>query len=197
MNLICCCQRGLFLSLLTIGMALKGHSQGPYAALLVTPVGIGFAGGLSIMGMAEVGAWYHPQFGDKSAPGYIGGIFKRPFRYKTIKEFEASTLILGSYSTLNLGAIKLPIPKGSTETVSRRTLGWSLSYGGELMVFKSGVIFSIPLELGIGKMHYNQGFEGQEVQTSADYKLGPTLFMMVGIRLFFFKNKCDEYISNL
>jgi hypothetical protein len=164
---------------------------------MVTPVGIGFAGGMSIMGIAEAGVWYHPQWGDKAAPGYLGGIAKLPFRYKVIKEFEASTLILGSYSTLNLGSIKLPIPKGSAETASRRSLGWALSFGGELMVFKSGLIFSIPLELGIGKMHFNQGFEGQEVQTSADYKLGPTLFMSTGIRLFFFKNKCDEYISNL
>ena len=111
MRITYCCHRLLFLSLLYFGFTGKSYSQGPYAAPMVTPVGIGFAGGMSIMGIAEAGVWYHPQWGDKAVPGYLGGIAKLPFRYKVIKEFDASTLILGSYSTLNLGSIKLPIPK--------------------------------------------------------------------------------------
>lgn len=177
------------------GIAAK--AQGPYLGAMVTPAGTSIIGGASVLGIAEVGAVYQPQWNKKTNVGYIGGTGKLPLRYRIIKEDYSGSLIFGLYATSNLGSIKIPIPEYSDEKKSKSSLGWSLSMGGEFMLFKSGIIISLPIELGIGKMHFNQAFDEQNVQLSSDYTLRTTLIMNVGLRMFLFRTNCEEYISNL
>ena len=176
---------------------IAAKAQGPYLGAMVTPAGSSIIGGSSVFGIAEVGAVYQPQWNKKTNVGYIGGTGKVPLRYRIIKEDYSGSLIFGLYATSNLGSIKIPIPENSDEKTSKRSLGWSLSMGGEFMLFKSGIIISLPIELGIGKMHFNQAFDEQNVQLSSDYKLRTTLIMNVGLRMFLFRTNCEEYISNL
>lgn len=172
-----------------------GRSQGPYLGAVVTTEGLGWRAGLTLLGITEAGVWYHPQNKDKTRPGFLGGVFKFPIRYRFLN--NSQSVILGYFASGTLGSVYLPRLPLANETTTNKKLGNSIGAGAELMVYKSGILLAFPLELAYGKMHFNQDFASQEVSSSAEYRLRSTLILTAGLRIFLFPNPCRRYTEKI
>ena len=100
--------------------------------------------------------------------------------------------------TGNAGMVLYPTPDAaglaSVVNYAKKDFGRSLSLGLELMWFAGGICISLPVDFGYGKMHFNQTFDKSDPTT---FQLGSNLFMMAGIRIFFSKDHCRNYIDDL
>lgn len=189
--------RSFLFCLLLSPLALK--SQGLFLGAAVGQKGLtGFKAGYSVSGLFEIGALYNPLMKSSTNGGYAGGLLKLPLLYRPFGETYYSNFVFGINMTGNAGMVMYPTPDAaglaSVVNYAKKDFGRSLSLGLELMWFGGGIGVALPIDLGYGKMHFNQTFDKSDPTT---FQLGSNLFMMAGIKIFFSKNHCRNYIDDL
>jgi hypothetical protein len=189
--------RSYLFCLLLFPLLVKG--QGLFLGASVGQKGLtGFNAGYRFSGLLEIGALYNPLMKSSSNGGYAGGLLKLPLLYRPFVETYTSSFVIGLNMTGNAGMVLYPTPDAaglaSVVSYAKNDFGRSLSLGLELMWFAGGICISLPVDFGYGKMHFNQTFDKSDPNT---FQLGSNLFMMAGIRIFFSKDHCRNYIEDL
>lgn len=177
------------------------HGQGPFMGITIGNPEQGLLGarlGTTIANRVEAYAMYHPQLQKFNNPGYYGLSVKYPFNYFSLSEGYESMTILSMYVNYTGGMIHVPKfdAGNSTSTAKKFVYGHAPAVGVELMRFGK-FSFSVPLELGFGRMHFNQTFKDQTPDPVTGYTLQSSIFLMAGFKFFISSSKCDEYIQNL
>jgi len=184
-----------------VALSKNTFSQGPFVGISVNSKSYATLSlGQSVLNAIELGATYSPRVDKKTLGGFIGGNLKVPLYYFPVVDNYTSFILLGFYSNATFGKVFYPrLDKNQQAFTAISKSDWGGVYGGglEIMFLNTKFNFSIPIEIGRGKLHFTQRFSDQDPILNGGYKLIKSTFINAGIRIFFMKSKCENYTQEL
>lgn len=158
---------------------------------------LGIRVGTTIKNIFEVSAHFHPKLPKLNNPGFAGGNIKLLlFYFPLIQKYE-SAFLMGTLLDYTAGVIFLPNITSPIVALKKTAFGNAGSIGLEFMRIGQGILISIPIELGYGRLHFNQQFADQIPDPISGYNLQSTAYILMGFKIFLSMKSCDDYIEKL
>jgi hypothetical protein len=153
------------------------QAQGPFVGASLDKKGnVGLKAGWSYMSVTEASVSYAPK--SLNEAGFIGGSLKIPVKFDVLKENYLSSFFWGIFLSYTGGVIQFPEAPASAGPLSKSTkYGGAPSVSLEVSWIGSGFAMAFPIELGYGKLNFNQDFPNQFNYTENKYVLASSLYL--------------------